>query len=119
MIYRLLKSIDKVCISHPINSVNAPINGTLGNRSIEEIVEGLGDLLNKDSVILDLGSGNGKTALKFAVSVGSTAVGIEYDKLRFQGSMVNLVAAMKNLKLKLFLLMEISIRTSKHSTDMI
>ena len=102
MIYRLLKSIDKVCISHPINSVNAPINGTLGNRSIEEIVEGLGDLLNKDSVILDLGSGNGKTALKFAVSVGSTAVGIEYDKLRFQGSMVNLVAAMKKFEVKAF-----------------
>ena len=92
--------IDKLCLSHPVNSVGAPINGTLGNRSLEVIIEGLGDLINKDSIILDLGSGDGKTALKFAASLGATAVGIEYDKLRFQSSMVNLVACMKTTDVK-------------------
>ena len=88
--------VDKHCNKHPVDSVDAPINGTLNNKSIEVILEGLGDLVSKNSIILDLGSGNGKTAAKFSSILDAVTVGIEYDKLRYECSMVNLQSILKH-----------------------
>jgi hypothetical protein len=43
------------CLSHPVNSVGAPINGTLGNTSLKNVIEGLGELVDKDSIIWVVG----------------------------------------------------------------
>ena len=94
--YKVCKLVDKHCNKHPVDSVDAPINGTLNNKSIEIILEGLGDLVSKNSIILDLGSGNGKTAAKFSSILNAVTVGIEYDKLRYECSMVNLQSILKH-----------------------
>jgi len=94
--YKVCKLVDKHCNKHPVDSVDAPINGTLNNKSIEVILEGLGDLVSKNSIILDLGSGNGKTAAKFSSILDAVTVGIEYDKLRYECSMVNLQSILKH-----------------------
>jgi SAM-dependent methyltransferase len=96
--YSVCKLIDKLCNKHPVDSVDAPINGTIGNKCIEVIIEGLCDLIDeKKPILLDLGSGNGKTATKFAAVLDTIAVGIEYDQLRFECSMVNLQAISKDI----------------------
>jgi len=64
--YQKCQLIDKHCIKHPVDSVDAPINGTIGYKSVEIIVEGLKDLVDANTVILDLGSGSGKTITKLA-----------------------------------------------------
>ena len=97
--YKSCKLIDKYCIKHPVDSVDAPINGTLGNRSIEVIIEALSDLIDESSIILDLGSGNGKTAAKFSSVLNVVTVGIEYDKLRHECSMVNLKSILKHFNI--------------------
>ena len=89
--------IDKLYNKHPVDSVNAPINGTIGNRSIEIILEGLVDFIDEKTVILDLGSGSGKTVTKFATVLNCSAVGIECDKLRHECSMVNLSTILKHV----------------------
>jgi len=53
--------------------------------------------MDEKTVILDLGSGNGKTITKFAAVLNSTAVGIECDKLRHECSMVNLSTIMQHI----------------------
>jgi hypothetical protein len=95
--YQKCQLIDKHCIKHPVDSVDAPINGTIGNKSVEIIVEGLKDFVDANTVILDLGSGSGKTITKLATLLNTTAVGIECDKLRHECSMVNLSSILKHI----------------------
>ena len=53
---------NKYCNKHPVDSVDAPINGTIGNKSVQIIIEGIREFMDEKTVILDLGSGNGKTS---------------------------------------------------------
>ena len=95
--YQKCQLIDKHCIKHPVDSVDAPINRNIGNKSVEIIVEGLKDFVDANTVILDLGSGSGKTITKLATLLNTTAVGIECDKLRHECSMVNLSSILKHI----------------------
>ena len=95
--YKICQLIDKYSNKHPVDSVDAPINGTIGNKSVELILEGLSEYIEESSVILDLGSGSGKTAIKFAAVLHRTVLGIECDNLRHQCSMVDLSTVMQHI----------------------
>jgi SAM-dependent methyltransferase len=67
--------------------IGSPVYGELTQKGVDMVVKHLQPYFNSKTIFYDLGSGLGKMVLHIGIQYGvKNAIGIEYSKERYQGS---------------------------------